>query len=78
MEFDGDYLNVYIDSTDNLLGCYCYTNSETIMTLRNFVRNNVWNRPYDLSGIIWPRHADGTSDFDLEVKAPFVKLVPAG
>lgn len=70
LEFDGDFMNVYIDSDENLLDHYCKTNSKVLSSLRNFVRNIVWNRPYNLSGIIWPHHADGTSEYENTMRIP--------
>lgn len=58
---DGDYLNLFCD--DQLLGQFVKTNNETKMEIKSLMRNNAC----DLSKVTWPRHADGTCDYDDEI-----------
>ena len=74
LKFDGDYLDLWIDSPrdDSYIGKYFVdTNKSTLWEIKNLVKGDYCN----LNNVYWPRHADGTSDFDKEKKAPLVKLV---
>lgn len=55
---DGDYLNLFCDG--QLLGQFVKTNNETKTEIKSLIRNNAC----DLSKVTWPRHADGTCDYD--------------
>ncbi|WP_028973487.1 SH3 domain-containing protein [Spirochaeta cellobiosiphila] len=59
---DGDYLDMYIDSvrSSNYIFTYVRGTKEMAKEIENFVRRE----PYDPSKILWPRHANGTSDYD--------------
>ena len=58
---DGDYLNLFCDG--QLLGQFVKTNNETKTEIKSLMRDNTC----DLSKITWPRHADGTCDYDDEI-----------
>lgn len=58
--FDGDYINVYEDSKDKLLMTYVITDEKTLNEFNNLIITG----NCDLSKVIWPRHADGTSPYD--------------
>ncbi|MBD5434215.1 MAG: hypothetical protein HDR35_08005 [Treponema sp.] len=55
---DGDYLNLFCDG--QLLGQFVKTNNETKTEIKSLMRDNTC----DLSKITWPRHADGSCDYD--------------
>lgn len=57
-KFDGDYLYVYKDK--KLVFELVKTNDNT----QNQIMNFYLRKPYDLSKVTWPRHADGTCDYE--------------
>lgn len=61
---DGDYVNLYIN--DIFIHEYCYVNEETLFQYYNVIQNN----NCDLSKVAWPRHADGTSEYDDKIIIP--------
>ena len=63
IKLDGDYMDVYLNSTNNYLGTYCYANSETVRELLFFVRD-IEALPVDFNNVRYPRHADGSCDYD--------------
>ena len=60
LEFDGDYINVYANDIDKKFCTFCKMYEEDIALLRECIKTNVWN---DIT-VTWPRHADGTCDYD--------------
>lgn len=72
IKLDGDYMDVYLNSTNNYLGTYCYANSETVRELLFFVRD-IEALPVDFNNVRYPRHADGSCDYD-EIKQPVDQL----
>ena len=64
--FDGDYINIYEDSKDKLLMTYAISDEKTIKEFNTLIRTGVC----DLSKITWPRHADGTCDYDKKIIPP--------
>ena len=70
--FDGDYLNVYLNGeTDkDLFATFVNMNDETLFQFKNLIENNTC----DLSRVTWPRHADGTCDYE---DVSTVKTVPS-
>ena len=62
--FDGDYLYIYdsqVDgSNEELFFTFVNINTNTYNELENLIRNN----KCDLSKVTWPRHADGTCDYE--------------
>ena len=76
--FDGDYINVYEDSKDKLLMTYAITDEKTHAEFKNLLKTG----ECDLSKVTWPRHADGSCDYDDEIKPPRfnfadIKITPA-
>ena len=71
LKFDGDYLDFYID--DVFIHTFCKINEATLKEYENLIKNNTC----DLSKVTWPRHADGTSDYDDKVIMP-EPLIPIG
>lgn len=66
-ELDGDYLNLIIDGKKLSLVKKCSSfNSEW----HDLMQKNSCN----LSTIAWPRHADGTCDYEAEIKQPVVQF----
>jgi len=61
---DGDYLKVYY--RENLLGVYIITNKKTSDEIAKFILKNTCNYSF----ITWPRHADGSCDYDDKVIMP--------
>ncbi|WP_028972881.1 SH3 domain-containing protein [Spirochaeta cellobiosiphila] len=59
---DGDYLDMYLGMIRPSKNVFSYIrgNQEMIEEIEHFVRRE----PYDPSKILWPRHANGTSDYD--------------
>ena len=68
---DGDYLDFYID--DVFIHTFCKINEATLKEYENLIKNNTC----DLSKVTWPRHADGTSDYDDKIIMP-EPLIPTG
>ena len=62
LKFDGDYLDFYID--DVFIHTFCKINEATLKEYENLIKNNTC----DLSKVTWPRHADGTCDYDSSKK----------
>lgn len=57
--FDGDYLTVYANE-DKFKQVYFKCTEETYEQLKSLIYAN----KIDLSKVIWPRHADGSCDYD--------------
>lgn len=57
--FDGDYLHIYTEKKQRLF-TYALMDSEYSTQMENLIRNETC----DLSKVTWPRHADGTCDYD--------------
>ena len=55
---DGDYLKLYY--WGNYMHTFCRLNDETYAELKTFLKTE----KYDRSKVTWPRHADGTCDYD--------------
>lgn len=60
--FDGDYLYVYLNEKkeDALFAIFININDKTFEEFKNLILTN----KCDLSKVTWPRHADGTCDYD--------------
>ena len=71
LTIDGDYIKMYIDeiSEGNLFQTLVRTTPESCNQIENWIKG-ISN---DLSNVTWPRHADGTCDYD-EIKQPVVQL----
>lgn len=57
-KIDGDYLNLYIDN--QLFMTYVNLDKRTEQEIRNFLKEE----NYNIKNVTWPRHADGTCDYD--------------
>ena len=60
VRFDGDYVDLWINSKDDFMGRYIIASD----VLREQIHNFMETKDIDLSAITWPRHADGTCDYD--------------
>lgn len=72
LKFDGDYVDIWINSKDEYMGKYFVAPKKTT---QKEINNLVSTGNYNSTNIYWPRHADGSSDFDNEIKPPLVQLV---
>ena len=57
---DGDYFDLWINTKENYIGKYIAASESLCEQIVNLVRSN----KCDLSKVIWPRHADGSCDYD--------------
>lgn len=62
LKIDGDYLEMYFDGSKSPLMVFARTNNYKVITekLRTIARGE----KADLSDVTWPRHADGSCDYD--------------
>ena len=58
ISIDGDYLLIYLD--DEILATYVLVDSNTLTELEAFMKTEKCN----YSKVTWPRHADGTCDYE--------------
>ena len=72
-DFDGDFVNIWINNKNAFLGRYFVATAKTIKEIKNLMENNTC----DLSNITWPRHADGSCDYDGSKKTAAVQTVKA-
>ena len=57
---DGDFFDLWINTKENYIGRYIVASDSLCNQIINLVRSN----NCDLSKITWPRHADGSCDYD--------------
>ena len=60
LKFDGDYLYVYLNDINNLYGIFCRVDDKAINEYNKLIRTG----KCDLSKVKWPRHADGSCDYE--------------
>ena len=60
VQFDGDYVDLWINSKDNFMGRYIIAPDVLCEQIHEFMAT----KDIDLSKVTWPRHADGTCDYD--------------
>ena len=70
---DGDYLSFYLSDKKTLIQTYIKTDKKTQMEFENFIRKGVFT---DFN-ITWPRHADGSCDYDGSTKTAAVQTAKA-
>ena len=68
---DGDYLNFYLD-TDQLVFTLILIDKSVAEQYEKLIQTN----KCDFSKIIWPRHADGSCDYDGSKKASSTTVAP--
>lgn len=61
---DGDYLELFINNM--FVDKFCKINNSTLLEYEELIKNN----SCDLSKVTWPRHADGTSEYDNKIITP--------
>ncbi len=71
MKLDGDYINFFYQ--DEVLGKYVIIDDKTSNEIKNLLLNN----SYNFSNITWPRHADGSCDYDGSKKTADVQTAKA-
>ena len=59
LKFDGDYADVWINTEDSYIGKYALASYEICLNIKNLMNGN-----HNYTNITWPRHADGTSDYE--------------
>lgn len=57
---DGDYVFVYLNDITNLVQTFVKINNSTQSIIDSLIKTN----RCDLSKLTWPRHADGSCDYD--------------
>jgi hypothetical protein len=72
LKIDGDYIYIYLNTFDVLFGIFSRANDVTIKEYQRLMIDNTC----DLSKVTWPRHADGTCDYDDSAKPVGTKYVP--
>ena len=65
LSIDGDYIHVYYDaiSEKKHICSFCKMNDVTLNEFKSVIFNNTC----DLSRVTWPRHADGSCDYETTV-----------
>ena len=66
--FDGDYVNMYVReiSEENLFQTFIRTTPKSCIAIENWIKGKSNN----LSEVIWPHHADGTSEYEDTIRYP--------
>ena len=77
IQTDGDYFDLWINTKENYIGKYIAASESLCEQIVNLVRSN----KCDLSKVTWPRHADGTCDYEdvssvKIVSSPTTKVSP--
>lgn len=68
--FDGDYFDLYINN--KVVHKFCRIDKNSLAQYQNLIKDNTC----DLLKVTWPRHADGTCDYDDKIIIPdSVKIV---
>ena len=63
LRFDGDYFSIYLNNKNTLIQTFVRTDSQTNDEYQKFIEHGSCN----LSHITWPRHADGSCDYETTV-----------
>ena len=69
--FDGEYLYIYLDDGKTLYATYCAYDKAEEKALYEAIRTN----EFDMTKITFPRHADGTCDYESGGGVPGKKIV---
>jgi hypothetical protein len=70
---DGDYLYVFVENETTPREAYCYVNNDFRIAINELVSNNSCNN----INLTWPRHADGSCDYDGSKKTTSVQTAKA-
>lgn len=71
IQTDGDYFDLWINTKENYIGKYIAASESLCEQIVNLVRSN----KCDLSKVTWPRHADGSCDYDRSKKTTAAQTV---
>lgn len=74
-EFDGDYVDIWIDTKENYLGQYFFAPLTTQNEIHYLIADKYSENEFNISNVYWPRHADGRSDYDNEIKPPLIASI---
>ena len=69
--FDGEYLYIYLEDGKTLYATYCAYDESEEEALQEAIRTN----EFDMTKITFPRHADGTCDYERGGGVPGKKIV---
>ena len=69
--FDGEYLYIYLEDGKTLYATYCAYDESEEEALQEAIRTN----EFDMTKITFPRHADGTCDYESGGGVPGKKIV---
>ena len=69
--FDGEYLYIYLEDGKTLYATYCAYGFSEYEVLEEAIKNN----EFDMTKITFPRHADGTCDYESGGGVPGKKIV---
>ena len=69
--FDGEYLYIYLEDGKTLYATYCAYDESEEKALQEAIRTN----EFDMTKITFPRHADGTCDYESSGGVPGKKIV---
>ncbi len=69
--FDGEYLYIYLEDGKTLYATYCAYDESEVQALQEAIRTN----EFDMTKITFPRHADGTCDYESGGGVPGKKIV---
>ena len=69
--FDGEYLYIYLEDGKTLYETYCAYDESEIQALEEAIRTN----EFDMTNFSFPRHADGTCDYESGGGVPGKKIV---
>ena len=72
--FDGEYLYIYLEDGKTLHETYCAYDYSEEKALEEAIRTN----KFDMTKITFPRHADGTCDYESGGGVPGKKIVNGG
>ena len=70
---DGDYISLYCSDKKTLINTFIRTKKQTQIEFENFLKT----KSYVDSNVTWPRHADGTCDYDGSKKTAAVQTAKA-
>jgi hypothetical protein len=70
LEYDGDYVDIYLDSDTNKIGTYVISSDVIERKLKELAEN----QKTTINDIVWPHHADGTSEYEKIIREPKIIL----
>ena len=70
LDYDGDYVNVFLDSDKNIVDRFVISSDG----VRSKIIEIAKKEKTSTSNIVWPRHADGTCDYE-EKKINWICLI---